>query len=115
MSDDDARYRYYLTEGDNPEREVDKAEFVSAERRAGFNNTMGQQDEPATAGFGGPAGDTLLRGRMVYVPPGCIRQACGHPESKRPGFYGHCSHASCANYLESCLPHQTPVPKAAWS
>jgi len=65
---DDARYRYYLTEGGSPEREVDKAEFVSAERRAGFVNTMGQPDEPGTAGFGGRDGDTEIRGRVVYMP-----------------------------------------------
>lgn len=70
MSDDGTRYRYYLTEGGAPEREVDKAGFVSAERRAGFNNTMCQPDEPATAGFGGRAGDTEIRGRIVYAGPG---------------------------------------------
>lgn len=61
--------RYYLTEGDSPEREVTKAEFISAERRAGFVNTMGEPDEPATAGFSGRAGDTEVSGRVVYVPP----------------------------------------------
>ena len=65
---DDARYRYYLTEGGSPEREVTKAEFVSAERRAGFVNTMGQPDEPGTAGFGGRDGDAEIRGRVVYMP-----------------------------------------------
>jgi len=39
--------RYFLTE----EREVTKEEFVAAERRAGFRNTMGKPKEPATAGF----------------------------------------------------------------
>jgi len=62
------RYLYFLTEGGSPEREVTKAEFVSAERRAGFVNTMGQPEEPGTAGFGGRDGDTEIRGRMVYVP-----------------------------------------------
>jgi hypothetical protein len=57
-------YRYYLTE----EREVTKEEFVSAERRAGFVNTMGQRDEPATTSFSGRAGDTEISGRTVYIP-----------------------------------------------
>jgi hypothetical protein len=61
----DGRYRYYLTE----EREVTKAEFVSAERRAGFINTLGQRDEPATASFSGRTGDAEIRGRTVYAPP----------------------------------------------
>jgi hypothetical protein len=57
-------YRYYLTE----EREVTKAEFVSAERRAGFVNTMNQPAEPATGGFTGYAEGAEIRGRMVWVP-----------------------------------------------
>lgn len=64
------RYRYYLTEGDSPEREVTKAQFVSAERRAGFYNTMGQPDEPATGGFGGRHGDTKIRGRVEFAGDG---------------------------------------------
>lgn len=103
------RYRYYLTEGDSPEREVTKAQFVSAERRAGFTNTMGEPDEPATAGFSGRHGDTKVGGRVVYVPPGCARQECDHPEAGKPGLRGHCSHASCPNYMESCPTCATPV------
>lgn len=53
---------YYLTVGDGPEREVSKAEFVSAERAAGFRNTMGQPSEPATAAFGGHG----VSGRVKY-------------------------------------------------
>jgi len=64
----DRRYRYYVTEGDSPEREVAKAEFVNAERRAGFTNTMGESAEPATAGFSGRAGHTEISGRVVYAP-----------------------------------------------
>lgn len=56
--------RYYLTWGDAPEHEVSKQAFVRAERAAGFNNTMGQPGEPATAGFSnGPS-----RGRVEYAP-----------------------------------------------
>jgi len=107
------RYRYYLTEGDSPEREVTKAGFVSAERRAGFINTMGQPDEPGTAGFSGRAGDTEISGRVVYVPPGCARLTCEHPEAARPGLRGHCSRASCPNCMESCPACATPVA-ARW-
>ena len=64
----DRRYRYYVTEGDSPEREVAKAEFVNAERRAGFTNTMGQPAEPATAGFSAHARGLKISGRVVYVP-----------------------------------------------
>lgn len=46
-------YRYFLKSGSDPEREVTKQDFVAAERVAGLINTMGQPDEPATAGFSG--------------------------------------------------------------
>lgn len=37
---------------DEPQwREVTKEQFVAAERAAGFRNTLGQPDEPATGGF----------------------------------------------------------------
>lgn len=32
-------------------RTASKAEYVNHERRAGFRNTLGQPDEPGTAGF----------------------------------------------------------------
>ena len=56
-------YRYFVTTDDRGEREVNKAEFVAVERRAGFNNTLGQPLEPATSSFSN--GD--LRGRTEYV------------------------------------------------
>ena len=62
--------RYYLTLGDAPEREVTKAEYVRAERRAGFYNTLGQPDEPATASFSGPVSGRPTRGRTEYVTGG---------------------------------------------
>lgn len=55
--------RYYLAEGEQPECEVTKAEFVAAERRCGFINSMNQPDEPATAGFGHPN----AKGRVVFT------------------------------------------------
>jgi hypothetical protein len=55
--------RYYLTE----EREVTKAEYVRAERRAGFFNTLGEPEEPATASFSGTAEGHPVSGRTEYV------------------------------------------------
>ena len=31
---------------------------------------------------------------------------CDHWERTSPGFCGHCSHASCPNYMDSCPKHQ---------
>ena len=36
-------------------------------------------------------------------------QGCGHWETRSPAFWGHCSHASCPNYMEACPLHQTPA------
>ena len=36
---------------------VDKATFVAVERHCGFRNTLGEPDEPGTAGFGSPFAD----------------------------------------------------------
>ena len=55
-------YRYYLTET----REVTKEEFVAAERKAGFINTMNQPDEPATGGFSAGSGLDEVHGRVVW-------------------------------------------------
>lgn len=54
--------RYFLSAGCR-EREVTKAEFVRAERKAGFRNTMGQPNEPATASFS----NGTVSGRVEYV------------------------------------------------
>lgn len=35
-------------------------------------------------------------------------QGCAHWENSSPSFRGHCSHASCPNYMEACPLHQTP-------
>lgn len=51
-----SEYRYFLKTAWLPDDmwvEVTKAEFVRAERDAGFRNTMGEPDEPATGGFHG--------------------------------------------------------------
>lgn len=50
---DPSGLRYFVRLTGGPEREVTKEEFVSAERAAGFRNTMHRPDEPATSGFGG--------------------------------------------------------------
>lgn len=59
--------RYFLGVDGHPETEVEvtKAEFVRAERNAGFHNTMGRPDEPATGGFGNGS----IRGRVELVFP----------------------------------------------
>ena len=47
--------------------EVTKAQYVAAERAAGFFNTMGEPGEPATSAFMGPdgsLGSTLGPGRV---------------------------------------------------
>lgn len=65
MNDD---RRYFLAEySANDFREVTKAEFVAAERRCGFNNTVGKDGDPATSGFG-VAGGT--QGRVEYADSG---------------------------------------------
>jgi hypothetical protein len=58
---------YLLSEDDGASwRDVAKQEFVRAERAAGFWNTTGDQAEPATAGFSGPANAKQVRGRVLY-------------------------------------------------
>lgn len=59
------RALYFLQSGDGPEVEVTMEEFVAAERRAGFYNTMGRQDLPATAGFSDGNGTS---GHVIYLP-----------------------------------------------
>lgn len=57
--------RYWLGHtagGKFHEHEATKEEYVRYERAAGFRNTLGQPDEPATAGFSGGG----LRGRLEY-------------------------------------------------
>jgi hypothetical protein len=66
MTDDG--YRYFLCAAyragkDEAWEEVTKTEFVAAERAAGFHNTMGRPDEPATGGFSGHG----VSGRVRYV------------------------------------------------
>lgn len=47
------RTRYYVTPKGGTEQEVGKPEYVDAERRNGFRNTLGFPAEPATSAFGG--------------------------------------------------------------
>jgi hypothetical protein len=61
--------RYFLAMDDHEWGEVDKEGYVKAERLAGFHNTMGMPDEPATAAFGGPGpGGHEIRGKIEYAP-----------------------------------------------
>jgi hypothetical protein len=57
-------YHYWVRE---PSRwyEVTKEQFVAAERDAGFHNTLGQPNEPATAGFSGRYG---IEGAVTTEP-----------------------------------------------
>lgn len=58
-----SKRRYFIRE--KPKwREVDKATYVRHERYAGFRNTMGQPDEPATSGFS--SSNYEVEGRLIY-------------------------------------------------
>lgn len=64
--------RYFLrVDKDYPWFEVTKERYIAAERSAGFHNTMGQPDEPATSlwtsreGFAGK----IQYGRRVMMDP----------------------------------------------
>lgn len=57
--------RYYLRNETTDWREVTKAEYVQAERAAGFHNTLGQPHEPATHSFSAAS----VHGRTEYVKP----------------------------------------------
>lgn len=56
---------YYLKadwQDDDAWTKVSKEKFVAAERAAGFHNTLGRPQEPATGGFGGGG----VEGRVRY-------------------------------------------------
>lgn len=57
-------YRYFLSLGGGPKREVTKAEWVAAERSAGFRG--GRPGEPSTGGFGNGS----INGTIEYIPAG---------------------------------------------
>lgn len=57
-----ATKRYYVTRRGEPEKEVTREEYLSAERTAGFHSTV--PGEEATLSFGSSAG---LEGRVEYV------------------------------------------------
>lgn len=61
--------RYWLKIDNEPWTEVSKAAFVAAERRCGFNNTMGQPDQPATAGFGWSGPGHEVKGKIIGGEP----------------------------------------------
>lgn len=99
--------RYFVQTGDSsPWIEVTKADYVDAERGAGFHNTMGQPDEPATGGFGGRG----ISGSLCYggrnLPDTFIsleeQRMAQQPRPKTPDefhadlvkqFNIHCEHA----------------------
>lgn len=41
----------------------------------------------------------------------CSRIKCEHWESENMSLRGHCSHASCPNYLQACPRHQTAAAR----
>ncbi|MEU8158135.1 hypothetical protein AB0B94_31155 [Micromonospora sp. NPDC048986] len=56
--------RYFLRSPNEAEFiEVSKERYVAAERAAGFRNTLGQPDEPATSAFNAADG---TRGTTVF-------------------------------------------------
>lgn len=58
-----SRRRYFIRQ--RPKWvEVDKETYVRHERYAGFRNTMGQPDEPATGSFSSSSYD--VEGRLIY-------------------------------------------------
>ena len=36
----------------------------------------------------------------------CTKTPCEHSEARSPMFSGHCSHASCPNYMDACSVHE---------
>ncbi len=55
-------HRYFLSIFDGPKQEVTKAQWVAAERSAGFHG--GRPGEPSTGGFG----NGTISGTIEYVP-----------------------------------------------
>lgn len=66
--------RYFVQMGESsPWQEVSKENYVNAERMAGFRNTLGRPDEPATSSFSsGPIAGSLCYGGKnlpeIFVP-----------------------------------------------
>lgn len=54
--------RYFVRALSLPWAEVSMEDFVRAERAAGFHNTLGRPDLPATGGFGNGS----MQGCVVY-------------------------------------------------
>lgn len=71
LREEHLRYRFYLTSGTGIEREVTMDQYVSAGTAAGFSNSMGRPDLPATASWSNTAGgrSDAVSGRMQYVLP----------------------------------------------
>lgn len=88
-------YRWFIKEGDGPEREVTKREWVSAERRAGFVNTMGHPDEPGTGGFS-TSRHGGLSGRYGRIKP---RPSVAELVGSDPDFTGGLSAADYVREL----------------
>lgn len=48
--------------------EVTMEDYVKAERAAGFHNTLGEPDQPATVMFNGKDGPHTVQGKTTYRP-----------------------------------------------
>lgn len=87
---------YFIKLPGQPSRtKVTKTSFVAVERHCGFRNTMGEPDEPGTAGFGSPFAD------------GRVRDADDHTEAVDIDVEN-----PCAAELEVEEPHKTFCPAA---
>jgi hypothetical protein len=61
--------RHYFIQEHGIELEVSEEEFVAAERRARFVNSLGRTDKPATGGFGSTVDGNHIRGLVKYHDP----------------------------------------------
>jgi len=60
--------KYLLKDGDGPWYEVSKRQWVMAERMAGFHNTMGQPNEPATSSWSCTNSHFNMSGKIESTP-----------------------------------------------
>lgn len=58
---------FWIKRGSDKWRSATKAEYVAAERSAGFRNTLGQPDEPATSAFAGTVAGVPTRGEQGFL------------------------------------------------
>lgn len=76
---EDQNILYLIKDEETDWEVVTKGEWVSAERKAGFQNTLGKPHEPATSGFS----DNGFRGVIVYTEHFLPGQYEDDPELRR--------------------------------